>query len=177
MKNYAIVHDGKQRLTEYGYDEYHLGWHLLLNGVELFCVSSARLIGYQWVSDTVMHQVYPEGTIVSEGDDVLDFIPAEGFVFPLPMRMVLEDLRELLLLTRADLDEGGRIVNFDDTSEPTSEWRWDWSGFKRTLYSLWHDGRNERGDNLIWDGAPTANELHHRLIEKWSVFPEPTIRF
>jgi hypothetical protein len=94
--------------------------------------------------------------------------PTAEILPTLPMREVLEDLR---MLNR---------IQFEECSmDPYNTWDGTvtfW-GARRFIYSLWHDGCNESGYWMMGHGTPVADMFHEELIKKWSVFPEPTIKF
>ena len=56
---------------------------------------------------------------------------------------------------------------------------WDgnitFSGIKRVIYSLWHEGENEKGDDITFDYVGKSVKLYQEMVEKYSKEKMPVL--
>jgi len=61
------------------------------------------------------------------------------------------------------------------------EMEWDgtlsYSGIKRLVFGLWHDGKNEKEENMTEYMPYQARQMYKQLINEYSNTPEPIIKF
>lgn len=77
--------------------------------------------------------------------------------FKSPVRYILEDI---IRCFQVEAQNGG----YDGP--------YSYMGIKRSIYGLWHNGYNERGEYMLRHDVPEAQEFYRGLIKKYKYIPE-----
>lgn len=87
------------------------------------------------------------------------------------VRILLDALKEIVRLDYEEQVREGENGDWDGSSTYT--------GIKRMLYGLWHEGKNEKGENMVMHMAYQARQAYKQLsilVHNKGV-QEPVIKF
>jgi len=82
------------------------------------------------------------------------------------LRCILEDVKVL------------NSIEAMSTDDYYSDWdgSLEFSGIKRVVYSLWHEGYNELGENMMDWMDDTAKDYYVEMIQKYSIYSEIEVK-